>query len=703
MSATLSVHSTGKIDRRESTRALAQLAQLSGVQTSYADMAGRSQRVRADGLLAVLRALGVKIERVNEAPQCLQQIRQELAQRALEPIHVIWKERARPIPLRLPRVSSADLLSCCWHLENGETERLEIDGHERRGLKQKRGSTWLVTPPRHLPVGYHRLTIESSQSSEETHVFCAPERCFAGKRSRVWGVFAPHYALHSSESWGSAGFNDLRSFIDWLAEQGASFFGTLPLLPQFLDKPCEPSPYSPVSRLFWNEFLVDITSVPEFERNAAARRRVQSTAFQNTLQELRRLPQVDYRQQMAQKRKVLAILAESFFRRPSARRHELEAFVRANPLVWDYARFRAVQEEHGASWRNWPSRMRRGELLESDCRPAIHRYHLYVQWLADQQMTKLAKEARRKKVDLYLDVPLGTHRDGYDTWRHQDIFAHEVSGGAPPDPVFTQGQDWGFAPIHPALSREQGHAYLRSCLQHHFKQARMLRFDHVMGLHRLYWVPQGMPASQGAYVAYPAEEFYAILSIESHRHEATVIGENLGTVPPAVNRALSRHGVSGMYVVQYQLAPKRPLPRIGRQQVASVNTHDMPPFAAFWRGLDIDDHLDLGLIARRYRARHRASRKRLLRSLVLFLKKRGPPASDLEEVYQGLLHHLGASQARWLMLNLEDLWLETTSQNTPGTRTERVNWRRKARWSIEQLREGKLPLTTLKLLRRLRP
>jgi 4-alpha-glucanotransferase len=704
MSANPSAYSTGQIDR-ELRAALTQLAHQSGVQTSYIDMAGRSQTIDTDAMLAVLRALGITIEHLKDAPQCLQQARQERAARVVEPVHVIWKRGSQltPIPLRLPK-SSADLLTCCWHLEDGETLRVEIDGQERRGLKRKGGSTWRLSPPRHLPVGYHRLTIETSRSSEESHVFCAPERCFAGSHSRAWGVFAPHYALHTKKSWGSAGFNDLGSFTSWLAEQGASFFGTLPLLPQFLDKPCEPSPYSPVSRLFWNEFLVDLEDSPEFERNAAARRLVYSTSFQNTLQKFRRAPQVDYRRQMAQKRKVLEILARSFFRQPSPRRRELEAFVRANPRLWDYARFRAVQEEQGDSWRRWPPRMRQGELRDGDCRLTLHQYHLYVQWLAAQQMARLAGEARRKKVELYLDVPLGTHRDGYDTWRHQDIFAHDVSGGAPPDPVFTRGQDWGFAPVHPIRSREQGHTYLRACLQHHFQHARMLRFDHIMGLHRLYWVPRGMPASQGAYVAYPAEEFYAILSIESHRHHAAVIGENLGTIPPGVNKALSRHGVNGMYVVQYQLAPgRRALSPIGRHQVASINTHDMPPFTAFCTGLDIEDRVELGLISSRDRVRCQTSRQRLVRSLVLFLKKRGFPASGPGEIYQGLAHYLGASRARWLMLNLEDLWLETASQNTPGTRTERVNWRRKVRWSIDELREGKAPMNALKVLRQLRP
>lgn len=356
----------------------------------------------------------------------------------------------------------------------------------------------------------------------------------------------------------------------------------------------------------------------------------------------------------------------------------------------DYARFRALDEARGESWSRWPARLRGGALRDADCRASLRHYHLYAQWLAHEQMAHLSQEARQQGVALYLDMPLGTHRDGYDAWRYQDLFALKASGGCPPDPVFTQGQDWGFAPLHPQRSREEGHAYMLAYLRHHLQQARMLRFDHVMGLHRLYWVPEGLPASHGAYVAYPAEEIYAMLSIESHRHQATIIGENLGTMPAEVNRSLERHGIAGMFVVQYEARPHPgpALRRIPEREVASLNTHDMPPFAAFWQGLDIDDRYALGLIRRRDLAGERRQRARICRSLARLTSRRGRAArgrADARSVLRATLQHLGESDARWVLVNLEDLWLETESQNTPGTSSERVNWRRKLRWTLEQL------------------
>jgi 4-alpha-glucanotransferase len=457
----------------------------------------------------------------------------------------------------------------------------------------------------------------------------------------------------------------------------------------------------------WNELYLDLERVPELQTSVAARRLLRSEAFKERRQKLRRDPLVDYPAQMALKRQVLEIISRAFFAEDSVRRRTFEAFLEAEPRVTDYARFRAVQEQRKEPWTEWPARMRGGGLRDADCPLASRQYHLYVQWLAHEQMTQISRHALEQRVDLYLDMPLGTHCEGYDAWRYQQLFALEASGGAPPDPVFTQGQDWGFAPVHPEHSRKQGHEYIRSYLRHHLRHARMLRFDHVMGLHRLYWVPRGWPARLGAYVNYPAEEYYAMLSIESHRHQALIIGENLGTVPAAVNHSLKRHGIAGMFVVQYEArpAPRPALRPVPAQVVASLNTHDMPPFAAFWKGLDIEDRRKLGLIRRADLGRERKLRA-LTRQSLLRLSGVGGERKRREAgavaVWRGMMKVLGASAARWVLLNLEDLWAETLSQNTPGTAAERVNWRRKVRLTMEALRCDESVLQTVRELARVR-
>lgn len=693
-----------------SLQALRHLARLHGVRDNYLDMANRRQYASAESLLAVLRTLGVAVERMNEIGGALRERQRVLAQQVIEPVCVIWRGTGGIIPLQLHKNAAAGRLECQWQLETGEIRRIEhrldrLPVESAARLSNESFVTVHLPTPANLPAGYHRVTLEGRIGHFETYVFCVPMRCWQGNASgRRWGLFAPLYALHSKRSWGAGDFADLEQFITWLSRQGGHFAGTLPILPAFLNHPFEPSPYSPVSRLFWNEFYLDVTRVPELEACPTARRLIQSASFQQQLEKLRASSLVDYAEQMALKRRVLAALSRSFFGKPSARRRAFEDFLRQQPLVSDYARFRALHEQLKKPWSTWPAHLREGRLEDDDCRTSLRQYHLYVQWLAHEQLTQIADHARRKEVDLYLDMPLGVHRDGYDAWRYQSLFALEASGGAPPDPVFTHGQDWGFAPLHPQRSREQGHGYVRAYLRHHLRYARMLRFDHVMGLHRLYWVPRGLPASQGAYVEYPAEEFYAMLSIESHRHQALIIGENLGTVPPEVNESLDRHGVSGMFVVQYEARPQtnsalRPVPI---DAVASLNTHDMPPFAAYWRGLDIEDRRELGLLKVRDVAVERARRDQIRKFLVRFLRRRvrlGPGSPEAESVFQAVVSHLGASAARWVLLNLEDLWLETVPQNTPGTSTERVNWRRKTRFTLEELSTS---TSLLNLLRQLR-
>jgi 4-alpha-glucanotransferase len=221
-------------------------------------------------------------------------------------------------------------------------------------------------------------------------------------------------------------------------------------------------------------------------------------------------------------------------------------------------------------------------------------------------------------------------------------------------------------------------------------------------LHRLYWIPRGCSAKQGAYVSYPAEEFYAILSLESHRHKTVIVGENLGTVPDEVNEAMNRHALRRMYVIQFAQRPNarsalaKPPPR----SVASLNTHDMPTFAAHWRGLDIDDRAELGLFTKTEARKEHARRAKLNLALAKFLQRRGLLKIEASNIGNGTrllelrpkvllkacLAWLRASPADLVLINLEDFLEEEHPQNVPGTSTERPNWRRKARYSIEQIR-----------------
>ncbi|MDY0170331.1 MAG: 4-alpha-glucanotransferase [Thermoguttaceae bacterium] len=518
-------------------------------------------------------------------------------------------------------------------------------------------------------------------------------------RDCLWGVFLPLYALHRESSDGAGDFSDLEALMEWTAGRGGSLVATLPLLATLWELTDDPSPYNPASRLFWNEFYLDPRRIPGFARGDCPPRSDPEAGL------------VDYRQEMAEKRRVLQSLAEAFFNADSPRREALVQECRKNPELEQFARFRAVGERQGRPWPQWPEPLRSGTVGAADYDESVFRYHLFTQWQVEKQLEALAGHAQRLNLLWYLDFPLGVAGAGYDAWREPELFVRGASGGAPPDSFFTKGQDWGFPPFHPDNLRRQGYRYFIRALRNHLRYARVLRFDHVMSLYRLYWVPHGFPATDGGYVRYRMDELCAILTLESHRFGARIVGENLGTVPAAVNEALSRHRLDDMYVLQYETNPEkgptlRPPPPTS---VASVNTHDMPQFAAYWQGLDIEDRVDLGLFTPEEAEAEGARRSELRTQLAAFLREEGlldSDAPDMAAVLEACQAYLAKSPARIVLVNLEDLWGETGPQNVPGTYRERPNWRRKAKHPLEMF--GEMPavgriLETVHRLRQQKP
>jgi 4-alpha-glucanotransferase len=403
-----------------------------------------------------------------------------------------------------------------------------------------------------------------------------------------------------------------------------------------------------VSRLFWNELYLNLESLPEWSddlRDHAA------------IAELQSAHRVDYERVVGAKRRALEVMASRF-------KHD-DDFVRfASRGAYGYAHFRAAREERDSA-----------------------NYHLYVQYRMAQQMRALADDARSSGIGLYLDFPLGVNAGGYDAWKYSRLFVKGVSVGAPPDLFFTKGQNWGFPPFDPDAIREERYEYFRACIRHHVSHAGILRLDHVMGLHRLFWIPEGGEAKDGVYVRYPEEEMYAIVALEAHKHGCAIVGEDLGTVPEYVPRMMKRRGFRRMYVVQYELKPgENPVVEPPGESVASINTHDMPTFAAFWAGADIDDRLDQGLLDPQGGSREREKRERMRQALKESLKAQGllsNDTGDTKAVLEAVLRFLSGSPAEIILVNLEDLWLESETQNVPGI-PER-SWKKKFRLTFDEM------------------
>lgn len=699
------------------TGPLHELAHLHGVQTAYYNVLHQRQPASVDTLLTILKALGVPLERLGDVPSALRERRKELWQCPLEPVTVAWNGNLSSLSLRLPASLAEVTLAYHLTMENGECWEQSYLTRDLKTLKmaELEGTRYEVKELHWkdiLPPGYHRLSFRIKGETAETLVISAPAKFYGLPESetyRRWGVFAPLYALTGGRGWGSGDLSDLQALVSWVGDMGGNIVGLLPMLAAFLDDTTDPSPYIPASRLLWNEFYLDIMSVPELESCPKAQALLASASFQKDIEVLRSAPQVDYHRIMIKKRQVLEELCRCLFAVPSKRRDALLRFIKTNPVVEDYACFRAARERHGPSWQAWPRPLSNGVVGEGDYSEEAKRYYLYTQWLIQEQVERLLKTSQSGNVTLYLDLPLGIHPEGYDVWRERDAFISGISAGAPPDAVFTKGQNWGFPPLHPERIRNQGYRYFIAYLRHHLKSAGVLRIDHVMGLHRLFCIPEGMAASEGTYMRYHPDELYAILSLESHRSRTVIVGEDLGTVPPYVRPAMKQHGVYRMYVMHYELASAgsgKILKPIPGNSIASLNTHDMFPFAAAWNGTDIEQRAALGLLGRAASNRERSLWEERKRALVRLLKKRGfldRTQTSVESVLKACLAFLSASAAGMVLVNMEDLWLETRPQNIPST-TDDVypNWRNKARYRLDEICQMPQVVATLRMVDRIR-
>lgn len=691
---------------------LVRLGELAGIETGYLDGEGVWRTPSVEAYLAILPTLGVPIRCAGEAGEFRSQLAIKRLHQPAEVVQTVWSDSpvkvTCPVVVQMPE-SVRGQTGVRLLLETGE-ERFHsfnpegaasLDGCHLDGKNYVRK---VVHIPQ-IPWGVHEIRFDFVPDFP-CWLIVAPRVAYrnalAGKAGK-WGMFLPVHAMRSEKNHGCGTYTDLGDLLEWTAGQGGGLVGTLPLLAGLTENPCEPSPYSPASRLFWNELYLDLGAIPELPQSEAAMKLMASQDWTYESRRLRQTALVDHQAVMGHLRPVLEHLVD-VFPQEGPRAHALAEFLQKRPRALEYATFRAKHDLTGQSWHVWPDG---GLPLEATADFLLQRKRRLIwQFWAEEQMENVARRATGAGgPGLYLDLPIGVHGDGFDVFRFGDSFAAKVSAGAPPDSFFTKGQDWGFPPPHPWRQRLDGYRYLREVLEHHMRLAGLMRIDHVMGLHRLYWVPWGLGAKEGAYVRYPYEELYALYCLSSVRHECCLAGEDLGTVPPAVRPEMESHGIHRLFVGQFSFREGNPaMDSPPPDSIASLNTHDLPTFCGFWTGTDIVDRVDLGLIGEKEADEEQARRKKLREQVLDWLKLKpqqtvsGPVASVVEasedraadwtltidsfEVFIQLSIFLERSDAAAVLVNVEDLWKTLEPQNVPGTWKERPNWRRKALFSL---------------------
>jgi 4-alpha-glucanotransferase len=612
--------------------ALHALARYLGVHTRFTDGLMNLVEPEPDTLVRICAAMGAPVEGPAGAEEALEEMRARADARRLPPTVVAWDGALPELPVALGAEAGGttgmnpDALELV--LEDGSAMPVKVEG----------GTVRLEEP---LPLGYHELRLRSGEAEDRCRVISAPSRAFhrAGG-GRSWGIGTHMAALRSSRSRSIGDLRDLETACEWVGRMGGDLVTVLPLLPTFNDAhDPEPSPYSPVSRLFWSELVLDLG---EHHRP------------------VRTVARLDVSEADAEVRRALAGSAAP---PPGSLDEELAA----------YARFRGAQKRLGRNWRSWPAAAREGRLGPEHVDPIEERFHQVAQLEARRQLTGLRRRLEERGVRLGLDLAVGAHPDGYDTWSRKGLFAPGMSVGAPPDPGFPSGQDWGFSPVLPEASRLEGHRYLAASIAHQASLSGVLRVDHVMAFMRLYWIPHGMGLHEGTYVDYPMDELFALLTLESVRHRCEVVGENLGTVPSAVNDDLERHGIQGMYLALFQAATPHLEPP-GDGDMALIGTHDTPTLAGWVAGADIGERVRCGLLDPDAEESERAARAAAAERLAETLDG---SLDDLPDLLDRLLDWLGASDSPLVVPWLEDLWLEGEQVNLPGTRSsDRPNWQR---------------------------
>lgn len=537
-------------------------------------------------------------------------------------------------PLWVVRAGSADQLlgPCEIELEDGDTRRADD------------------ALPGDLPIGYHEL--RPLDGGPITRLVVTPGHCHLPADLRTWLLAVQLPACRSGESWGIGDLADLRSIGTWAAGRGAGMVAVSPLhAPLPLDH-VEPSPYFPSSRRWSNPLALRIEELPGAPGDAtvaelAARgRRLNESAL------------IDRDQVWDLKRRALEVLFRDRAADPRADRWREDM----GDELETYARFCALAEHHGTGWRRWPPEHRHPGRPEVAAFAAQHAervaFWAWVQYLVDDQMGRA-----EEPLPLLTDLAIGVDPDGADAWAMQDLLAGSVRIGAPPDEFNRAGQDWGLPPFVPHALREVAYAPQRSLWRAAMGHGGGLRVDHVMGLFRQFWIPEGGGPADGAYVRYRGDEMLAVLAIESARAAAVVVGEDLGTVEPAVRAALAESAVLSYRLGWFEDAPPEAYPA---QALAAMTTHDLPTVAGVWSGDDAADQRAAGIDP------DEAALERLRGRLVALT---GLPAdAPVEEVIVAAHERLARAPSALVAATLEDALALRRRPNLPGTTDERPNW-----------------------------
>ncbi|HDY7485292.1 TPA: 4-alpha-glucanotransferase [Vibrio vulnificus] len=699
--------------------ALKKVAEMARLADSYVSAWGDEALVSEETLRRLLNSLGYD---TSSDEKLLASAEKKLKKDVLAPVLVL--RDGDPVEVELNLGTSARESEFNWRLETEQGEVLE--GYLQSQIvrdERAEGGPLVFALPKDLAWGYHKLYVSRKRRKApyEMALIITPRACFKQDslelNKKLWGPSIQLYTLRTQHNWGIGDFGDLKLLVSDIASRGGDFIGLNPIHSLFPANPEGASPYSPSSRRWLNILYIDVSSVPEFALSAEAQQKVGSAEFQQRLQKARESHWVNYTEVAELKMSVLPLLFAEFKTRHLDKNSDrarafLEFVEEGGDSLVHQAAFDALHAELHAQdsnvwgWPVFPEQYRRFDSAATqkfikDNQEKVHLY-MYLQWIADGQIKEAQALAEEKgmSVGLYRDLAVGVADSGSETWADNGNLVLDASIGAPPDVLGPLGQNWGLPPLNPEVLQATGYDAYIKLLRANMKHCGALRIDHVLGLLRLWWIPKGEKATEGAYLYYPVEDMLAILALESHRHQCSVIGEDLGTVPDEIVDILRDAGVHSYKVFFFEtskedggfISPKH----YADQSMAALCTHDMPTLRGFWHCDDLKMGREIGLYPNEEQLNGLFDdRLKCKQGILDSVRWHGylpegighdaqyvPMDAHLSEALQ---LHVAAGASALLSVQLED-WLQMDNPvNIPGTVDEYPNWRRKLSMNLEEI------------------
>ena len=653
------------------------LASRAGLAVDWIDANGRPQHVQPDALRAVLKGLGHPADTDAEIEASLDELEQAQQSKHLPPLLTVDSGES----LDLARYFEPDTL-CRVHLEQGETLELRLDGN--------------AVLPGVIALGYHQVQI-----NDQTFTLAvAPTHCYSVAEAvdcqpaRAWGISAQLYSLRRLNDGGFGDTLALEHLARAAAERGADALAISPMHAMFSADPQRYSPYSPSSRLFLNSLYASPACILG-EREV--RNAIEALGIADQLHDLEQLDLIDWPAAAQAKQRLLRALYEDFRHGHHPQHADFLSFRQTGgEALENHCRFEAVQAIRAAAgesldWRHWPAEWRTPQSPALATFAEEHReevgFYAFAQWLIARCLERAQQAARGSGmgVGLIADLAVGADGGGSQAWSRQDELLANLTVGAPPDILNRAGQGWGISAFSPEGLKRHGFRAFIEMLRANFAHAGGLRIDHVMGLQRLWVIPMDASPKEGAYLYYPVDDMLRLLALESHRHQAIVLGEDLGTVPDGLREKLIGRSILGMRVLLFEQGHDgqfKPILDWPDNALATTSTHDLPTLNGWWHSRDIDWNIQLGLIDAptvEQWSEHRLRERQALRQALS-----QDPQNFVDEIRNETDHmidasvrYLGHTRAPLVLLPLEDALGIEEQANLPGTTDTHPNWRRR--------------------------